>query len=193
MSISTLIFDWHGVLDHVEFEGLIAFIAGLAKNEPANIKQIIIDDAKAYTLGKVEPGLFWEAVQQKLSLSNNQLKQSRDFILDIRPNTDLWEKLPDLSKDYDLAILSDCSQDKVDVIRSRMDLSLFKQTFFSAEKHQVKAYPDFFNSLLSVLRREPEECLFIDDRQDQIERAAKIGLQTHLFSDASSLLMKTLR
>ncbi|MFV0527936.1 MAG: HAD family hydrolase [Lachnospiraceae bacterium] len=57
---------------------------------------------------------------------------------------------------------------------------------FSFQVKQVKPEPDIYNTLLNLYNIEPSCAVFIDDRQENLATAQKMGLHTILFTDFKS-------
>ncbi len=55
--------------------------------------------------------------------------------------------------------------------------------FFSADLKVKKSDPAFFQTVLSVLGQQPEEAVFIDNEQKNLDSAASLGIKTFLYSD----------
>ena len=67
-------------------------------------------------------------------------------------------------------------------------LSLFDGLVFSAKINMIKPNKDIFEYLFNTYNLKADECLFIDDYNDNIKGAASIGIKTYLFDgDAQKL------
>ena len=64
---------------------------------------------------------------------------------------------------------------------------LFRKVYASCHLGLRKPDPAFFVAILDDLGRPPQRCLFIDDRADNCEAAAGVGLRVHLFDGAQRL------
>lgn len=53
---------------------------------------------------------------------------------------------------------------------------------FSFEVHQVKPEPEIYQSLLAKYQLKAEECIFLDDREENIEEAKKQGMEGIIFT-----------
>lgn len=188
MKVKTLIFDWHGVLDHTTFESFVT----KSSLPVQKIKSMIHVDERAYSAGRMEPAEFWEIMGKKFPVSRPFLQKIKNYILSFAPNEMLWNKLPELRKRYQLAILSDCPADKLAVIREKADLDFFIETHFSCEQHLTKDQDTFFLKLTEVLQKDPTQCLYIDDSKTHIATAQRLGFQTHLFQSAEAFLGQVL-
>jgi FMN phosphatase YigB (HAD superfamily) len=188
-NIKAIIFDWHGVLDKVEFEGLMNLLMSFTSKTPVQLDEELHDIERQYAKGDLATELFWKQVQKQLELTGDQLQQAKSYIVSIDLNNELWKLLPQLSKKYQLAILSDCPQDKVDSIRKNIDLSIFGTAHFSAEEHLLKSEPAFFQNVTTELQVDFRECLFIDDRRKNMIIPEALGIQTHVFNGSLSFLL----
>ena len=67
-------------------------------------------------------------------------------------------------------------------------LSLFDGARFSSQIHHIKPDPVIYQSLLEEYNLKAEECLFIDDRQINIEGGEALGIKGYLFDGNSQKL-----
>ena len=71
--------------------------------------------------------------------------------------------------------------------RERAFLSRFRDIVVSGEVKLLKPDPAIYYLALHRFALKPDEALFIDDRQINIDGAAAVGMRTHLFTDAQDL------
>ena len=64
---------------------------------------------------------------------------------------------------------------------------MFDDIVISGEERLIKPDSAIFTLALDRFARRPEQCLFIDDRQDNIEAAEALGMAGHHFRDAVRL------
>ena len=60
-------------------------------------------------------------------------------------------------------------------------LELMDGVFFSWQHQLIKPAPAFYQKLLDTFRIQPEQAVFLDDRQENLEGAASLGIHTILF------------
>jgi len=183
--IKAIIFDWHGVLDEVNLEGALKRASAESKIPLDELKNLLRDINKKYTLGDMEEGPYWKLVADTLKISEMQAKQLQDYINSVIQNKELWDYLPELKKKYKLAILSDCPIEKISSIRKKADLTLFDHVFFSAEVKLDKSMPEFFDLCANTLKLDKQEILFTDDNPKIIDFASTLGFKTHLFTNTA--------
>lgn len=89
----------------------------------------------------------------------------------------------DLAKEkgYRLYVLSNASKRFYDYFPRFAPLTYFDGSVISCDVHMIKPDPGIYAYLLKKYRLEAGECLFIDDRQENIDGAAEAGMQVHLF------------
>lgn len=89
---------------------------------------------------------------------------------------------------YLLATLNNESRElnlhRIEHFGLRKYFSLFMSSCFLGVK---KPEDEIFRLALDLSQRKPEECLFIDDRELNVESAARLGLQTLIFRNATQL------
>lgn len=91
-----------------------------------------------------------------------------------------------------LYLLSNISLAFAERIHEFPILSLFDGIVCSAVHHVTKPAPKIYRILLDTYRLRAEECLFVDDRADNIETARSLGIMGYLFDGDSEKLRKTL-
>lgn len=69
----------------------------------------------------------------------------------------------------------------------RGDYSIFDQTYSSCNMGVSKPDSDFWNIILEAEGAAPADCVFIDDRQDNCDAAAALGIRAICFTDALTL------
>ncbi|GAB4565515.1 MAG: HAD family phosphatase [Anaerolineales bacterium] len=80
---------------------------------------------------------------------------------------------------WSLYLLSNFSVEKFELIRSKHDFfALFDDLVISGEHKTIKPDPAIFNITLQRIKRQAQECLFIDDSLPNIETARNLGFQT---------------
>ncbi len=98
------------------------------------------------------------------------------------------EILHEVVKTHHVALLSDHVREWVPYIRSiHPFLDLFDDRFYSYELGKTKSDPTVFPNVLWSLGYQPHECLFIDDRIQNVRSAESVGLPTIHFRNARQL------
>jgi 2-haloacid dehalogenase len=89
---------------------------------------------------------------------------------------------------YPLYALSNWSAETFGRIRHQYDfLNWFDTIVLSGTLKLIKPDPQIFNVFLSMVSRNAEDCLFIDDSKANIAAASQLGFQTILFESPEQL------
>lgn len=83
---------------------------------------------------------------------------------------------------YKLFVLSNAHKSFYDYFPRYYDLSFFDGVVVSADIHIIKPDIRIYEHLLKTYDLKPEECLFIDDRADNIEGARAAGMNAYQFN-----------
>ena len=93
-----------------------------------------------------------------------------------------------LKNNYKIACLSNCTDDWINIVMERHKIKdLFDEIIISGNIGIVKPYPEFYEYALNKLNISPEEAIFTDDRQSNVDGAKYCGIESILFSNTDSL------
>lgn len=91
-------------------------------------------------------------------------------------------------KGYPLYALSNWSAETYPLVYKRFEfLSWFREVVLSGEEKMVKPDPAIYKLLLHRINRKAQQCLFIDDSEQNILAAKELGFQTILYSSPKAL------
>ncbi|HMU81736.1 MAG: HAD-IA family hydrolase [Leptospirales bacterium] len=100
----------------------------------------------------------------------------------------MHDLLVDLKGKATLAILSNYGPWYSEVLRLRPELEdLFDFLFFSCEIGHRKPEPGFYGAVHEALHLEGRDAVFIDDREENLTEAARLGWKTHRFAGTKGL------
>ncbi|WIX80989.1 HAD family phosphatase [Amycolatopsis carbonis] len=85
-----------------------------------------------------------------------------------------------------LALLSNAPSSFGKWVREQEWAKLFRVTLFSGDVKLAKPDAEIFRLLLEKLGAKPEECLFFDDRESNVEGARAVGIQAQLWDGAEA-------
>lgn len=89
---------------------------------------------------------------------------------------------------YSLYALSNWSAETFPIVYERFEfLSWFEDVILSGEEKLVKPNPEIYHRLTARIKTAPENCLFIDDSEKNIEAAHELGFQTIHFTNPEDL------
>ena len=88
---------------------------------------------------------------------------------------------------YGTYILSNYSEYGLEKTKKDMEfLKYVDGAVFSCEEKVIKPEPEIFRILFKRYGLKPEECVFIDDRRDNVEAAMELGMKGIVFTDFKS-------
>lgn len=90
-------------------------------------------------------------------------------------------------KGFKVFILSNQMNSKTAAIRNHNDLNFFDHCFFSNEIKMMKPDKDIFEYFLRKTGLDAKDCVFTDDRQENIDAAESLGFHTILYKDNEQL------
>lgn len=196
-NISSLIFDFGGVLINLDLPKCIQNIKDLGIPE---VEQYLSNFGQKefflkYENGQIDTTQFRNEIR---NLSNKTLTDTQidaawcSFLCDIP--IEKIELLIELRKKYRLYLLSNTNPLHIEVSAAgefakvgKTIHDFFDKCYLSYQMKMVKPNIDIFEALLADTNLKPEECLFLDDGQKNIEVASSLGIQTYLVSPEENL------
>ena len=144
-----------------------------------------INDCDRFDLVKVRvPEKYHEALKNcadKWTICMDPLEGAREFCEYVK------------SHGYGIYILSNASDSFYEYFPKFLPLDFFNEVFVSRNYHLIKPDVKIYETFLNEYGLTADECLFIDDREDNIEGAHKAGMNTFRFmGDYREVISKTL-
>jgi len=94
---------------------------------------------------------------------------------------------------YNVYVLSNAHKSFYRYFPRYFDLEFFDGIVVSADVHTVKPNTQIYKYLLEKYNLKAEECLFIDDRADNVEGAIKAGMRAYKFENDFEEIKKALK
>lgn len=118
-----------------------------------------------------------------------EITEVRNIILEARKIMSLKEKthreLLRLKDKYTIFCISNMSHKSWEVVKNEHNfMKHFKDIVISAEVKMIKPCKEIFTFALNKFKIKPEESLFIDDLEDNIEAAKSVGIDGILFDES---------
>lgn len=113
------------------------------------------------------------------------LAMSKDWTLDsLYPTTGMKAMIEELHRQgYRLYVLSNCGGHFDEFAYRIPGVEYFSGFLVSAKEHLMKPQPEIYARLFEKFDLKPEECIFIDDLQTNIDASIKAGMQGYCFAD----------
>ncbi|MFB9429146.1 HAD family hydrolase [Streptoalloteichus tenebrarius] len=134
---------------------------------------------------------YWRAVGARLGLAVDEATAERLTELDNRGwlgvDPDAVRLVEDLrAAGSRLALLSNAPVPFARAAERQPWTASFEHLVFSGDLATAKPDPEIWDELVRRLDTRPEACLFLDDRQVNVDAAQAAGLHAHRWSDAAS-------
>ena len=94
------------------------------------------------------------------------------------------------NKGYGIYILSNASDKFYQYFPRFLPLDYFNGVVVSSDLHIIKPDEKIYKYILEKYNLNPEECLFIDDREENIEGAKKVNIKVELFKNNYNEIIK---
>ena len=187
--IRILFWDVGGVLltnawDHEERDRAVENFQLQKADFEARHKEVVT----AFEEGKVTLDQYLEQTvfYQQRKFSKEEFKS---FMFSLsKPKPEVLEFAPGLASKYLMGTLNNESRELNEYRIKQFGLAQFFDLFVSSCYVGLRK-PDekIYRLALDLIQKAPEECCFVDDRQVNIDAAAKVGLRTVLMRDLAEL------
>lgn len=182
-SLKTILFDWEGVVGP-KIHGLgIADRLGLAGVNPQPIKHVVRQGLDAFMRGKMSDNKFWASIEAASGMQVDPLSRQRIWQEweGATPYDDMMELIATLKKlGYQTAIFSNIVKPCEEMIRDAGHYDIFDVEILSCNVGCAKPQDAIYKLALEQVSGSAEECLFIDDKQENLITADTFGMHTIL-------------
>jgi putative hydrolase of the HAD superfamily len=186
-SVRAVVFDYGNVLcleQTVEDMKGMALVCGISHKR---FSELYWKQRPPYDRGDVDGAAYWTAVagQQELGLSRHQIATLIELDSESisRPNQDAvqWAKLLH-HEGFPLTLLSNMPLElSRHVTKSFPGLSTFEHLIYSSDYGSIKPELAIYRNCLELLKAAPQDILYLDDRTENVEAAARLGINSVLF------------
>jgi putative hydrolase of the HAD superfamily len=178
-SITTILFDFGDVLV-IDTSHFVKKFFGEKSLTNAD-RKILSKAVEQADLGKISTrqlaAIIKEVFKLPYSIVEIQSLYSRTVL--VKP---VWEIFKKLSKEYKVGILSNNQKNLPEKAAKYVGISLKGIFFFnSANYHVIKPNKLFYTTALKKLKLKPQECIFIDDKPENVKGAEAIKMHALLF------------
>ena len=184
--IKAIIFDYNGVVKVINkyFFDDVESIFGLSAEEKEYAKKMTRDLFEQLDKGLLDEDSFWLKFSQRIhkSMPINVKELAHKLF---NEHFELYEEVVNMLKNlktngYVTAVLSDTFPYMADITRERNGYDYFDKVYLSCEVGFVKPQKEFYEFGVKDLVVLPGECIFIDDNENNLLPAEKLGMKTIL-------------
>jgi epoxide hydrolase-like predicted phosphatase len=192
VNIRAVIFDFGGVLVRTEDQAFRRALAARLDMTSEELGALIFESnsARQATLGEITTQEHWDFVRKILKLSEEEFPSVPlafwgGDILD----TALMDYIRSLHPQYKTALLSNAWDDLRGKLRQTWKIDdAFDEIIISSEVGFAKPDLRIYRLTLDRLRVNPDEAVFIDDFQENVDGAILAGLQAIRFESSHQVL-----
>lgn len=187
--IKAIIFDLGGVLFTNGTKQFIQDIINKYNLDPELVKEIIEGNiGSQYREAKITRDEFWKLALEKLNITESIDNLEKHWISGYELIEGTKNVILELAKKYKVYYLSDNVRERVDRINKIYNfLEWFEGGIFSHEVGVRKPHPEIYKKALEKAHVEPNEAVFIDDKESALEPATKMGITSILFETPEKL------
>lgn len=193
MNIKAVIFDYGNVLTFPQTQNDLDKMVNILGVEFISFNDSYYKFRDLYDGGEVNGFGYWKLVSEdlKCKLDDDTLHYLAKFDLDswYNQNRDMWDLVLKLKSSYKTALLSNNLHELVVRMEAELELQkYFDVITFSYIHGIVKPDKRLYEHCLNDLNLKPQETIFIDDREINIQAANELGINGIVFKDYDSLL-----
>ena len=184
--IKAIIFDVGGVLVKETSKHLYKRLAEALGIDYQALYEFRSNYSKRLLLGKMRPEEFASLAEKKFMVENF-LKEWEEAYLQLPINYELLELVKQLRRDYRVSIISNIISIQAKINYKRGLFNGFNPIVLSCDVGYAKPDKEIYRIALNRLNLNPEACVFIDDREANIQAAKELGISSILFKDKEQL------
>jgi|688.fasta_scaffold119207_1 putative hydrolase of the HAD superfamily len=183
-----ILFDFGNVIINIDVEKAILAFSELTFKSPARVNQLFADAEvfKKYETGYYSDDEFRDVIRQILSypLNDQEIDKAWNALLLDVPKKRL-DFLESIKMKYPIYLLSNTNNIHIEqckqYFRTKFGIpnfeTIFSETFLSYKMGLWKPDYKIYDAAISKIGCKPEEILFLDDNQDNIDAATDLGIQ----------------
>ncbi|MBD3226411.1 MAG: HAD-IA family hydrolase [Caldithrix sp.] len=191
-NIQAIVFDLGRVLVDVDLSrGLLKFVPNTDHKDDLQLMEELFSDPlfMDYGKGKYTPEDFFAMVKDRwqLDISFHQFKEKWCDVFHPMPGMD--RLIQQLGKSYKLGLLSDVDPLHWTYVKENyIFINVIENPTLSFQIGYLKPHPNTYAEACKNVGVDPPNCLFIDDRQINVQGARAFGMQAVQFKGNQELM-----
>lgn len=177
----------------INFDHRIAVKKILSLTPKKDIYNLFFDSpfTKLYEEGKLSSDEFFRRIKKSLDLNidySTFLPIWNEIFFETPLNIKMHNFLRSIKSRYKLVMLSNINKTHFEFIRAKMSiLDEFDRLIVSYEEGVRKPHPEIYKRALQSVNTLPSKTLYIDDREDLVSAAGKLGIKGIVFKGEVSI------
>jgi len=155
----------------------IANFSPFSKNEIRELTSAHFDLIESFDKGDLTPKEFYNQAIRKLEarIDYNKFYSIYNDVFSLNPP--VLQIMKRLKRNYRLVLLSNTDVMRFNFVKKKFpEIMIFDEYVLSYEAGFMKPHPQIYKEALKRAAVEPRECIFIDDLEENIKAAAKLGI-----------------
>jgi len=185
-----LIFDFGDVIGSNPASQIFKSISKKFGIKYSLIKKVVSELAPKVQKNKLSEKIFWRELGKRLKIKNTyELKRTwmKVYEENIKLNQDMISLLKKLKKRYKLCLLSNTTKfHKKASFRKKLE-KLFDIIVYSCDVGIRKPEKEIYLLLLKKIKEDPQNCIIIDDKIENLKYPKKLGMRTIHFKSSNQL------
>lgn len=144
-------------------------------------------DTELLETGRMTMSQFFLRLKGKTGLDLTEEKFMEIWQSGYEYYSDALAKVSELAKKDKCAVAANLSEAQEEILRKREDFAPFTDWACSWKLGILRNSKEFFLKAAELLNVQPEECTYIDDREENLVFAREAGMKTLLYTSPSDL------
>ena len=179
MTIKAFVFDWGDVAAIMDTQGFSKTIAKRHGIKPDEFHAIELGHRIKNNAGALTDSQYVKAINKDLGLNLKKKEFFKEFLEGfVKINTEMMEIIKKLKNNYKIIMLTNNSENFTKYIKTIEFSNLFDKIYNSYDHKMAKPDPKFFNKVLKENKLNADECIFVDDNENNIKAAKQLGFKT---------------
>jgi len=187
--IKAFIFDWGGVLEFVDTTGFSRELASKYSVSEERFIEAERKNRRGLDAGDIDEEQYFMNIEKELKIKLDR-KESYKLLFSkyVRPNRPLLNYIKKLKKKgYKMFILSDNNPLFYEHMKKDTDFeNIFDRIVLSFQENMMKPNREIFNKVRHGFK--PDECIFVDDKQEHVAAAKEMGMKAIRYIDFQTFL-----
>ena len=188
--VEAIIFDLGNVLVGVDFSNLFQkYIKEDSENNNLTLDRVMsMPWFRDFSKGKIDSLTFYSKVTEYFQMDLNYDSFCHEWSNVFYPLSEMEALLEEVASSYPVGLLSDTDELHWRFLKKEYHfLDIFKEPVLSFKIGAMKPDPLCYKKAAESVNKPIEKCLFIDDRQVNIDGARRVNMQSLLFNNARDL------
>jgi len=187
--IRAIVFDWGGVLIENPANGLLRYCAKQLQMTEHSLSNIYRKYAESFQKGLLSEEALWDTISPswKNHIPRIPSLWEKAFKKNYKEHKEMFTLVSQLKQNnYLTGFLSNTEPPAMRFFK-KQHYDMFDVTVFSCAERTRKPEKEIYEILLTKLRVQPQETVFVDDRSEFIRGAENIGIHGIVFQDIDQL------